>query len=306
MIGESGSGILMTYCVDMIFPFHYQTPKTLQEACQLLREAKGSAKVIAGGTDLVIRLRNEEEKPDRLIDITCLKELKGIEESDGIVSIGAAVTHSELAASSLVKQYGRVLSEAASHIGSPQIRNLGTLGGNIINASPAADTLPALMVLNAVGRVVSLEKEQEIPIRQLLERPYQSALKPDELLVRIQFNKLSQDTCSSFLRLARREAMAIARMSLALLFRMKDGKISDFRLSPGAVLPVPDRLEEVETFLEGRSPEEDLLKEAACKVSEAIVKRSGIRPSTFYKAPVIEALFMRGMREAMQQCQSNR
>ncbi len=296
----------MTYCVDMILPFDYQTPKTLKEACRLLGEAKGKAKVIAGGTDLVIRLRNEEEKPDLLVDVTCLEELKGIEESDGTLSIGATVTHSEISDSSIVKRYGSVLAKAASQIGSPQIRNLGTIGGNIINASPAADTLPALMVLNAVGRVVSSESEREVPVRQLLESPYKSALKPDELLVRIQFKKLSQDTCCSFHRLARREAMAIARMSLALLFRMRDGNISDFRFSPGAVLPVPDRLEEVETFLEGRSPEEDLLRAAACKVSEAIVKRSGIRPSTSYKAPVIEALFLRAMREAMQQCQSNK
>lgn len=287
----------------MISPFDYQTPKTLQEACHLLQEAKGKAKIIAGGTDLVIRLRNGEEKPDLLIDVSCLEELKRIEELDGTVSIGAAVTHSEIAASPLVKQYGHVLSKAASYIGSPQIRNIGTLGGNIINASPAADTLPALMVLDAVGTVISLKDKREIPLRNLLEGPYKSALKPDELLVRIHFKKLSQNPCSSFLRLARREAMAIARMSLALLFWFRDGKISDFRFSPGAVLPVPDRLGEVESFLEGRSPEEDLLKAAARKVSEAMAKRSGIRPSTSYKAPVIEALFLRAMREAIQQCQ---
>lgn len=284
-------------------PYDYQTPKTLQEACQLLKTANGTAKVIAGGTDLVIRLRNEKEKPSLLIDITQLKELQGIEESDEVLSIGAAVSHSEIAASPLVRQYGAILSEAASQIGSPQIRNLGTIGGNIINASPAADTLPPLLVLDAAGKVVSWEGQREVPIRQLFRGPYESALKPDEILVRIVFKKLSQDFSSSFLRLARREAMAIARMSLAIVLEVKDGKIRGLRFAPGAVLPIPERLSEVEEFLEGRPPEEELLKAASHKVSEAMIRRSGIRPSTSYKGPVMETLFLRAMRKALERWQ---
>lgn len=285
----------------MIIPrFDYKTPKTLREACDLLWEAHGKAKVIAGGTDLVIGLRHGDSNPSLLIDITSLKELKKIEETNGILSIGAAVTHSEIASSPMVRQYGKIISEAAFKIGSPQIRNLGTIGGNIINNSPAADSLPPLMVLEATGKIASREGEREIPIAQLFKGPYETSLKPHEILVRISFKKLSRDMRSGFVRLARREAMAIARMSVALLLRMQGGKIQDIRISPGAILPTPQRLSEVEEFLKGKSPDEELLKVASRKVSEAMIRWSGIRPSTSYKAPVVEALFMRAMRRALE------
>jgi len=283
----------------MIPSFDYQTPKTLQEACRLLQEACGKAKVIAGGTDLVIGLRNGNQNPQLLMDITNLKELRGIEESDGILSVGAAVSHSEIASSSLVRQFGGVLSDAASEIGSPQIRNLGTIGGNIVNASPAADSLPPFLVLNATGTVVSQKGEREVSVADLIRGPYETALQPHEILARISFKKLSPEIRTSFVRLARREAMAIARMSVALLVRMEEGRVRDIRIAPGAVLPIPQRLEEVEKCLMGKSIDEALLRSASRKVSEVMINRSGVRPSTSYKAPVVEALFVRAMRLAL-------
>lgn len=285
----------------MIPPFDYKTPKTLQEACHLLWEACGKAKVIAGGTDLVIGLRNGDQNPQLLMDITNLKELRGIEESYGTLSIGAAVSHSEIASSPLVRQYGNVLSDAASEIGSPQIRNLGTIGGNIVNASPAADTLPPLLVLDATGKVASQEGEREVPVAQLIKGPYETTLQPHEILVRITFKKLPKNMKGCFVRLARREAMAIARMSVALLIQMQEGQVKDIRIAPGAVLPTPQRLEGVEEFLKGRFPDGELLRAASRKVSETMIRRSGIRPSTSYKAPVVEALFVRAMRMALEE-----
>ncbi len=283
----------------MIPPFDYQIPKTLKDACRLLKEARGRAKVIAGGTDLVIQLRSGDLQPQWLIDVSNLKELQGIEESGESLSIGAAVTHSEISHSPLVKQYATLLSEAAAQIGSPQIRNLGTIGGNIVNASPAADTLPPLLVLNAVGKVVSSEGERDVPVSQLVQGPYETALLSHEILTRISFKKLEKNTKGSFIRLARREAMAIARMSIALLVQMEGGVFKEIRIASGAVFPTPQRLEEVENFLKGQSPDEALLREGSTKVSETMIRRSGLRPSTPYKAPVIEALFLRAMREAL-------
>lgn len=285
----------------MIPPFDYKTPETLREACHLLWKTDEKAKIIAGGTDLVVGLRNEDLSPRLLIDITNLKELQDIEESDGVLSIGAAVSHSEIAGSTLVRQYAGILSDAAAEIGSPQIRNLGTIGGNIMNASPAADTLPPLLVLNAFGRIVSQEGEREVPVTQLIKGPYETTLQPHEILIRISFKKLPKDMKGAFIRLARREAMAIARMSMALLIQMQEGRIKEIRIVPGAVLPAPQRLAEVEEFLIGRSLDEKLLKEASQKVSETMIRRSGIRPSTSYKAPVVEALFMRAMRKALEE-----
>src|SRR4030042_2873868 len=280
----------------MIPSFNYKTPETLVEACDLLWAYGGRAKIIAGGTDLVIGLRNGDHQPQCLIDITKIEELRRIGERDGTVSIGAAVTHSEIVSSPLIKKYGNVLSDAASEIGSPQIRNLGTIGGNIVNASPAAATLPPLLVLAATGKVASQEGEREVPVAQLIKGPYETTLQPHEILVTITFKKLPKNMKGCFVRLARREAMAIARMSVALLIQMQEGQVKDIRIAPGAVLPTPQRLEEVEEFLKGRFPDVELLRVASRKVSETMISRSGRRPSTSYKAPVVEALFVRAMR----------
>jgi CO/xanthine dehydrogenase FAD-binding subunit len=287
----------------MIPPFDYKTPNTIEEAIELLWEAGGRAKIIAGGTDLVIGLRNGDQKPQCLIDITKIPGLRGIDEKDGTVSIGAAATHSEISSSSLVKKWGKVLSDAASEIGSPQIRNVGTIGGNIINASPAADTVPALMVLDAVGRVVSKEGEKEIPLAELFKGPYETNLKPHEILVQVQFKKLPSGVRSSFVRLARREAMAIARMSMAIILQMERGKgrIEDIRVSAGSITPTPQRMSDAEAILKGKSPDEELLKMASRKVSQRMIHQSGIRPSTSYKRPVVEALFIRAMRKVLEE-----
>lgn len=286
----------------MIPPFDYIIPETLEEACNILWEAGKGVGVIAGGTDLVIGLRNGDHIPRLLIDITRIPELRKIEEQDGRILIGAAVTHSEIASSPLLKKYGKVLSNAASVIGSPQIRNLGTIGGNIVNASPAADSLPPLVVLNAVGKIVSREGAREVPLDQLFKGPYETNLKPHEILVHIGFEKLSSVMRSSFIRLARREAMSIARMSMAVVLRIERSSnlIKDIRISPGAVMPRPKRMPEVEDFLKGKSPDEAILKTASQKVSGVMVRTSGVRSSTPYKAPVVEALFLRAMRSCLE------
>jgi CO/xanthine dehydrogenase FAD-binding subunit len=286
----------------MIPPFDYRTPNTIEEATDLLSRNSGKAKLIAGGTDLLISLRNGDQNPPLIIDVTRIEKLRKIEEENETISVGAAVTHSEIASSSLIKKCAKVLSDAASKIGSPQIRNLGTIGGNIVNASPAADIIPPLMVLNAIGLVVSHEGEKQVPIYQLFKGPYETSLKPDELLVGVTFQKLSSGIKSSFIRLARRDAMAIARMSVAIVLEMEKRKkrIKDVRIAAGSVTPTPQRFYEAEDLLRGRSPDEETLQRTSLKISEMMIDRTGIRPSTSYKRPVIEALFIRGMRMALE------
>ena len=285
----------------MIPSFDYKTPKILKEACDLLWESGGKAKLIAGGTDLVISLRNGDLKPQCLIDITNIEGLRKIVEKNGMISIGAAVTLSEIASSPAVKKYGEILSDAASEIGSPQIRNVGTIGGNIVNASPAADTLPPLVVLDAVARVVSKLGERDVPLLQLFKGPYKTSLKPFEILTQVSFKKLPSGVRSSFIRLARREGMAVARMSVAVVLQREEGsdRIEGIRISAGAITPLPQRMSDVEAILKGKSPDEKVLQKASLKVSDTMIRQSGIRPSTSYKAPVAEALFIRAMRKAL-------
>ena len=285
----------------MISAFDYKIPRTLNEACDLLWDYGDKARLIAGGTDLVIALRKGDLKPSCLIDVTNIPELRKIEERDGMIFIGAAATHSEVASSSIIKKFGRILSDAVAEIGSPQIRNVGTIGGNIINASPAADTLPPFMVLDAVAQVTSREGEKEVPLHLLFKGPYGTNLKPHEILVNVSFKKLSSDIKTSFVRLARREAMAIARMSVAVILQREKGKrqIKEVRISLGSVTPTPQRITEVEAILRGKTPDEERLKIASRKISEVMIQYSGVRPTTSYKAPVVEALFMRGFRQAL-------
>jgi CO/xanthine dehydrogenase FAD-binding subunit len=285
----------------MIPRFAYQIPSTLEEACDLLWNSDGRAKVIAGGTDLVIGLRSGGLKPDLLIDVTRLSELQGIRDEGGVISIGAGVTHAELAGAALIQRNAKALSEAASVIGSPQIRNLGTLGGNIVNASPAADTLPALMILNAFGEVVSKNGQRKVPLTELFTGPYETALKPSEILTRITIEILHPDTRWGFTRLARREAMAIARLSVAVAVRMRKGDsvLEDVRISVGAMTPIPQRFVEAEAFLRGQSPGSDLFKGASRKISGEILHVTGRRESSSYKIPVAEALFIRALERAM-------
>ena len=288
----------------MIPPFDYKTPKTIQEACDLLSSSDGKAKLIAGGTDLMIGLRNGNQHPPLIIDITKIDELRKIEERNGTLFIGAAVTHSEIASSPLIKKWAKVLCDAASEIGSPQTRNLGTIGGNIINASPAADTIPPLIVLNAMGRVVSKKEEKQIPLTHVFRGPYETSLRPDELLIEVTFQKLSPEMKSSFVRLARRDAMAIARMSMAVVVEVeKEDKqmIKDIRIAAGSVTPTPKRFSEAEDLLRGKSPDEESLEKASLKISDVMIERTGIRASTHYKQPVIENLFIRAMRKAIEE-----
>ena len=284
----------------MIPSFDYRIPQTLEEACYLLGEFRGQAKVIAGGTDLVVNLRNGDLRPTCLIDVTRIETLRKIEEKEGMILVGAGVTHSEIASSPIIRKYGKLLSEAASWIGSPQIRNLGTLGGNIVNASPAADTVPPLMVLNAAGKIISSDGEKEVPLGQLFNRPYETRLNPHEILVQIKFPKLPSTAKSSFIRLARREAMAIARMNVAVVLHMENGLIEDIHISVGSITPTPQRMPEAEASLKGKTPDEEELRAAALRISETMIRQSGIRPSTSYKKPVVEALFIRAMRKVLE------
>ena len=284
----------------MIPSFDYKTPKTLGEACHLLWEFRDTAKIIAGGTDLVIALRSGDLRPQCLIDIARIEELRRIAEEEGRITIGAGVTHSEITSSPIIRRYGKVLSEAASWIGSPQIRNLGTLGGNIVNSSPAADTVPPLMTLNAVGRILSSEGEKEVPLDHLFKGPYETNLKPNEILAQVKFPKLPPAAKSSFIRLARREAMAIARMSVAVVLQMENSRIEEIRISGGSITPTPQRMSQAEALLKGNAPDEERLRLAAHQVSEAMIRTSGIRPTTSYKKPVLEALFIRAVKKAVE------
>ncbi len=283
--------------------FDFIRPGTVGEALAFLKEEGESTRVLAGGTDLLVELRSlspeDEDLPRYVMDITALKELRGIKESDGSLSIGPLTTHGEIAVSEPVKKHAPLLAEACSRVGATQLRAVGTIGGNIINASPAADSVPALIALDAQVTFRSAGGERRVLLREIFLKPYRTDIRPDELLVGIDFPKLPAGAKTAFVKLARRNALAISRMNIAVVVVLKDGAAAEVRISPGSTTPLPDRIAAAEEVLLGQTPDQELVRRAGRKVAEEMIARSGVRWSTPYKQPVIAALASRALRRAL-------
>lgn len=287
----------------MLPEFEYVIPSNLTEACNFLGNYGSETKIIAGGTDLLIRLRRKELKPRFLLDISNLEELRQIEELESQIIIGAAWTHTEIAESNLIRNHSGILSEASGCLGCRQIRNLGTVGGNIVNASPAADTVPALLVLNARLKIVSKGSQRKVPLSEIYKGPYQTNVRPDELVSQILIDKVPQEAQYRFFRIARRKGMATARINGAVLLwrRNKVGSIEEIRISVGSVTPIPCRMVEAERLIRGSVASEWAIEQASLMVGRTMVEVSGVRKSTEYKQPVVNILVKRALKQILAQ-----
>ena len=283
-------------------PFAYIAPMTIAQACNVLAEHGSDASILAGGTDLLIESRRPSTKTPRLVlDISQVGELDGIAETDGMILVKSLTTHTGLLRSKAIYQFAPLLSTAAASIGSPQIRNRGTVGGNIMNAAACADTVPPLIALGAMVTLQSKTGSRVLDLARLMIKPYQTAANPGELLTAIQFNKLPPNTRSTFIKLGRRNALSISRLSVAAILQIgDDGTIIEARIVPGAAFPTWQRVTEAEQMLIGEKPAAKLFAAAGQKVSEEMIKATGRRWSTEYKEPVIAVLVTR----ALKQCAS--
>ena len=281
--------------------FEYIAPQDIAETCKLLSDYSTDAQILAGGTDLLIELRKPSVKsPKVVIDICRIQELKGIEEFDNWVSIKPLTTHTDILQSKVIQQFAPLLRQAVSTIGSPQIRNRGTVGGNIMNAAACADTVPPLMALDAIVKLQSVEGERSVPIIDFFVKPYQTIAAKNEILTEIRFPKLPNSAKSVFIKLGRRNALAISRLSVSAILRKNDaGLIQEARIVPGAAFPKWQRMTEAEKILIGQKPSKDLFAAAGEKVSEVMISFTGRRWSTEYKEPVIAVL----VRRALEACQ---
>ncbi len=278
-------------------PFEYISPKSIEEATSVLNKYGNDARILAGGTDLLIELRRESAKvPKVVVDISFIKELHGVNSGNGSITIKPLTTHAQLHQSSIINQYSMLLATAASVIGSPQIRNRGTVGGNIMNAAMCADTVPPLIALGATTTLLSESGYRQINLVDLFIKPYQTKAEPNELLVEISYPKLPANAKSSFIKLGRRNALSISRLSVAaILFYDDNGKIVEARIVPGAAFPVWQRVKEAEQIMIGEMPSTKLFTEAGKKVSEVMVSYTGRRWSTEYKEPVVCVLVKRAL-----------
>lgn len=207
-------------------------PKSIEEIVEIIGKYGNEAKLIAGGTDIMIQMKNEIISPSVLIDISKVEELKKIEESGEYIFIGAGTTFTEIVDSELFKGNLKGMNKAARMVGSPQIRNKGTIGGNIANGSAAADIVPPLLCLEAILVLESLEGKREIT----LEDYYNDKIESYELLTYIKFKKPSEERKLSFAKLGLRRALAISRLTNSVLIELdQDKKIKFVRAASGAL-----------------------------------------------------------------------
>lgn len=276
--------------------FDYIACDSVGVACSVLDERGGSARILAGGTDLVLEMRRPGASPDAVVDISRIAGLRGISLHDGEISVGPLTTHAEISRSLTIRTRAGFLAAAAGAIGSTQIRNRGTIGGNIMNAAPCADTVPPLVALGARLTLCSLRGERVVDIEGFFDAPYRSLARENEVLTLIRFRPAPADARSVFLKLGRRNAVSIARLSVAALVeRDPEGIITGARIVPGAAAPQWRRIADAEELLRGKRPSVSLFAEAGKLVSETVVGMAGRRWSTEYKEPVLAVLVRRAL-----------
>lgn len=268
----------------------YYRPQTLKEALGLQKRFGSQGFLLAGGTDLVLALKKGAAAPSAIIDITRIKELQAIEMKDGELHIGGAVVLAAISSSALVKRYAPALSCAALEIGSPQIRNLGTIGGNIATASPAGDTLPPLAAHRADVLLVNEEGEKRLTVEGYLKEKKAVSELP-ALIKEIVIPAGAGGVEGTFVKLGRRNALAIARISAAVvLSRSPEDIVRRASVILGAVAPWPLRVDEAESAMEGSSLSEDAcVKVVECAV-QAVNKSIPGRASLPYKIRAVRGV----------------
>jgi CO/xanthine dehydrogenase FAD-binding subunit len=274
------------------------SPRGLDEAYTILLE--GPIRPIAGGTDLMVALTGElGEPPDRILDLWRLDALRGIALEDGTISLGALTTYTEIRRSTVCREHLPVLVEAAATIGAAQIQNRGTLGGNVVNASPAGDTLPVLLAADAAFVLGSARGERTVPASEFWPAYRQTVLAPDELLLRIRIPLLAGRTLR-FRKVGTRRAQSISKVVVALGWR--DGgpseRWTDVRLALGSVAATPIRATATEAVLEGRPPTPETADLAAETLAAELQPIDDVRSTAEYRRLVAARVLHRLIREA--------
>lgn len=267
-------------------------PRTLNEALQYRRESDSA--VLAGGTDLIVAMRKEECRQERsMVDLSKISELKEIRLEAGEIVVGAMATFANIAESELLCEKAEALVSAARTVGSPQIRNRGTIGGNICNASPAADSISPLVCLEATVSLVSMSAAGSIatrsmPIEDFITGNNKTLLEKGEIMHSVRFAVPQDGALSEFRKIGRRNSLAMARLNGACMLWLRGGKLSDVRLSIGSVMARPQRFTDVEEYLRGKTTAEGILADSGRLASTFVLARSGQRESSAYKLPVTE------------------
>lgn len=282
----------------MLLPrFKYHEPENLEDACEILAELKGKASPLAGGTDLLVNMKKGVVSPKHVLSLSRIKELKSMGAKDGHMRIGPCVTAAELAESSDIKNDFMALSVGAAHLGSPLIRNLATVGGNVLSARPAADIPPSLI---AYGSKIVLQKkggERTLTLEQFFNDPGQTVIGPDELLTKFILESPTPYCGSGYVKLGKRKALEISVVNVAAFISLEspDGPIRKARIVLGAVAPVPLRARSSEKVLIGQRPGESLFAKAGAAAARDSKPIDDFRGSAQYRRNMVEVLTKRAL-----------
>lgn len=274
--------------------FEYLKPVSLGEALGLLVQHGDKARVIAGGTDLMVQWKKKLISAEYLISLRNIPELSRVEFSGGL-KIGAAATHRTLELSPEIRRHFPVIFDAVSGLGSVQVRNSATIGGNICNAAPSADTAPPLLVLEARAIVAGPHGEREVPIDAFFKGPGKSVLESGELVTRFEIAEPLPRTGMAYWKHTRRKAMDLPILGVAVLLSIEEDLETCLkaRVALGVAAPTPMRARKAEAFLEGKRVDETVLLQAGEIASEESSPRTTIRGSQWYRKEMVRVLVQR-------------
>jgi carbon-monoxide dehydrogenase medium subunit len=287
--------------------FEYHAPVTISEALELMVRYGEKASVFAGGTDLLVAMKNREKVPEHLINLKGIASLKGIrfDEKKGL-TLGALTTMAEVERSTLVKDKYRPLWDAVTMMASPQVRTLGTIGGNLCSAVPSADTAPPLIVLGASVKLVGPKGERSVLVESFFRGPKETVLQKNEMMTEISIPKPPDFAAGAYLKLMRRNALDLALVGVAAYLRFDSNKkiCKEAKVALGAVAPTPIRVFEVEKALIDREVNESRAAEAGKAASGVCRPISDVRASLEYRCSMVEILAKRAIMEAFKRVSS--
>ncbi|VTU22855.1 Carbon monoxide dehydrogenase medium chain [Variovorax sp. PBL-E5] len=284
--------------------FEYNDPQTIPEAIALMARLEGAKSLFAGGTDLLVEIREHIRRPAHLIDLKKIAGLDGLAfDAESGLRCGALVTVRRIETSPIVRQHYRGLMSAARELGSIQVRNRATLGGNVCRASPSADTLPPLVADGARATLEGAEGRRNVALEDFFTGPGRTLLQSDEILVEFQIPAPLPHTGKSYLKHGRRKAMELATVGVAVTLSLHEGRVSHARIVLGAVAPTPLRALRAEALLMGEKPNDAVFAAAAQAALEESRPITDVRASADYRRRMVGVLTHRALTQALEAVQ---
>ncbi len=278
-------------------------PSTLAEAVAALAEAPAETVVLAGCTDwLVGRHARALPPPEAVLDLSRVDELRGVSLVDGWLELGATTTFSELRRDELVNEHFPILAQAAATIGGWQIQNRATIGGNVANASPAGDSLPVLLALDAEVVIAGADGERRVRYGEFHRGYRKTALRPGELIARLRVRLPRPNLEQHFRKVGTRAAQAISKVVVAFTVEVEDGRLRSARLAAGSVAPTPVRLKDAEDACEGERPTAELARKVAELARAGVKPIDDVRSTARYRQFALERVVRRMILEVMESC----